>query len=422
MKLKVEYIPINEITPYENNAKIHTEEQIEQIKKSIEEFGMNDPIGIWGKDNIIIEGHGRLMALQELGWTEVPVIRLDDLTDDQRKAYTLIHNQTTMNTGFNIDILNEELQSIDLDTSFYGFDEIEEPEIDIQDDDFDIEDIEPIVEPKSKRGEIYKLGNHYLMCGDSTNPDDVDKLMNGAVADLVVTDPPYNVAISNSQGMTIENYDMSDENFKEFLNKSFYNLNKNLKEGGAFYVWLASKEHINFETALNNNGLYVRQSLIWVKQHFNLGRQDYKWKHEPCLYGWKDGASHYFIDEFNHSTVFEDKIDFDSLKKEEAIQMLKDIYEDGISTTVIHEDKPTMNDLHPTMKPLRLLARLIRNSSKENEKVLDLFGGSGSTLITCEQLNRQCYMMEYDPVYADVIIDRWETLTGKKAVKVKGEE
>lgn len=419
MKLKVEYIPINEITPYENNAKIHTEEQIEQIKKSIEEFGMNDPIGIWGKDNIIIEGHGRLMALQELGWDEVPVIRLDDLTDDQRKAYTLIHNQTTMNTGFDLDILNEELQNIDLDMSFFGFDEIEEPEIEINDDDFEFE--EPIEEPKSKRGEIYKLGNHYLMCGDSTSPEDVEKLMNGAVADLVVTDPPYNVAISNSQGMTIENDDMSDENFKEFLNKSFYNLNKNLKEGGAFYVWLASKEHINFETALNNNGLYVRQSLIWVKQHFNLGRQDYKWKHEPCLYGWKDGASHYFIDEFNHPTVFEDKIDFDSLKKDEAIQMLKDIYEDGISTTVIHEDKPTMNDLHPTMKPLKLLARLIRNSSKENEIVLDLFGGSGSTLITCEQLNRQCYMMEYDPVYVDVIIDRYEHLTGKKAIKI-GEE
>lgn len=418
MKLKVEYIPINEITPYENNAKIHTEEQIEQIKKSIEEFGMNDPIGIWGKDNIIIEGHGRLMALKELGWDEVPVIRLDDLTDDQRKAYTLIHNQTTMNTGFNIDILNEELQSIDLDMSFYGFDEIPEPEIDIKDDDFDIEDIEPIKEPKSKRGEIYKLGNHYLMCGDSTNPDDVDKLMNGAVADLVVTDPPYNVAISNSQGMTIENDDMSDENFKEFLDKAFYNLNKNLKEGGAFYVWLASKEHINFETALNNNELYVRQCLIWVKQHFNLGRQDYKWKHEPCLYGWKDGAGHYFIDEFNHPTVFEDKIDFDSLKKEEAIQMLKDIYEDGLSTTVIHEDKPTMNDLHPTMKPLKLIARLVRNSSKENEKVLDLFGGSGSTLIVCEQLNRQCYMMEYDPVYADAIIKRYEDFTGKKVIKI----
>lgn len=366
MKLKVEYIPIEDIKPYENNAKIHTEEQIEQIKKSIEEFGMNDPIGIWGKENIIIEGHGRLMALKELGWTEVPVIRLDDLTDEQRKAYTLIHNQTTMNTGFDLDILNEELQSIDLDMSFFGFDEIPEPEIDIKDDDFDIEDIEPIKEPKSKRGEIYKLGNHYLMCGDSTNPEDVEKLMNGAVADLVVTDPPYNVAVSNSQGMTIENDDMSDKDFKEFLNKAFYNLNKNLKEGGAFYVWYASKEHINFETELNNNDLQVRQCLIWVKQHFNLGRQDYKWKHEPCLYGWKDGAGHYFIDEFNHPTVFEDKIDFDSLKKEEAIQMLKDIYNEGLSTTIIHEDKPTMNDLHPTMKPLKLIARLIRNSSREN--------------------------------------------------------
>ena len=418
MKLKVEYIPINEIKPYENNAKIHTEEQIEQIKRSIKEFGMNDPIGIWGKDNIIIEGHGRLMALQELGWDEVPVIRLDDLTDDQRKAYTLIHNQTTMNTGFDIDILNEELQNIDLDMSYYGFDEIEEPEIEIEDDDFNIEDIEPMKEPKSKRGEIYKLGNHILMCGDSTNPDDVDKLMNGAVADLVVTDPPYNVAISNSQGMTIENDDMSDENFKEFLNKAFYNLSNNLKEGGAFYIWYGDSEDINFRTTCVNNNLTIRQCLIWVKNHFNLGRQDYKWKHEPCLYGWKDGEAHYFIDEFNHPTVFEDKIDFDSLKKEEAIQMLKDIYNDGISTTVIHEDKPMMNDLHPTMKPLKLLARLIRNSSKENEIVLDLFGESGSTLITCEQLNRKCYMMEYDPVYADVIIDRWETLTGKKAIKI----
>lgn len=419
MKLKVEYIPIDSIKPYENNAKIHTDEQIEQIKKSIEEFGMNDPIGIWSEENIIIEGHGRLMACQELGMKEVPVIRLDDLTDEQRRAYTLIHNQTTMNTGFDLDILNEELANIDLDMSMFGFEEIEEPEIDIKDDDFDIEDLEPIKEPKSKRGEIYKLGNHYLMCGDSTNPDDVEKLMNGKQADLVVTDPPYNVAISNSQGMTIENDDMSDDDFKEFLYKAFNCLNNSLKEGGAFYVWYASKEHINFEQALNENGLQVRQCLIWVKQHFNLGRQDYKWKHEPCLYGWKDGAGHYFIDEFNHPTVFEDKIDFDNLKKDEAIQMLKDIYNDGISTTVIHEDKPTMNDLHPTMKPLRLLARLIRNSSKENEIVLDLFGGSGSTLITCEQLNRQCYMMEYDPVYVDVIIDRWETLTGKKAVKVK---
>lgn len=416
MKLKVEYIPIEDIKPYEKNAKIHTEEQIEQIKKSIEEFGMNDPIGIWGEDNIIIEGHGRLMALKELGYTEVPVIRLDDLTDDQRKAYTIIHNQTTMNTGFDIDILNEELQSIDLDMSFFGFDEIEEPEIEINDDDFKFE--EPDEEPKTKRGEIYKLGNHYLMCGDSTNPEDVSKLMNGAVADLVVTDPPYNVAVKNSQGMTIENDDMSDSAFKEFLNKAFYNLSNNLKKGGAFYIWYGDSEDINFRTACVNNNLLIKQCLIWVKSHFTFGRQDYKWIHEPCLYGWKDGGSHYFIDEFNHPTVIEDKIDFDNLKKEEAIKMLKEIYDEGLSTTIIHEDKPTMNDLHPTMKPLKLIARLVRNSSKESEKVLDLFGGSGSTLMVCEQLKRQCYMMEYDPVYADAIIKRYEEFTGKKAVKI----
>ena len=431
MKLKVEYIPIDDIKPYENNAKIHTEEQIEQIKKSILEFGMNDPIGIW-KDNIIIEGHGRLMACKELGMQEIPVIRLDDLTDDQRKAYTLIHNQTTMNTGFDLDILNEELQSIDLDMSFFGFDEIEEPEIEINDDDFEFE--EPVEEPKSKRGEIYKLGNHFLMCGDSTNPEDVDKLMNGAVADLVVTDPPYNVDIGiedieeakirkrRLDGKTIQNDKMEDEEFKLFLEKTFYNMNKSLKEGGAFYIWFDSREHINFETALNINNLEVRQELIWCKNSLVMGRQDYQWKHEPCLYGWKDGAGHYFIDDRKQTTIIEDKIDFDSLKKEEAIQMLKDIYNDGISTTVIHEDKPSVSDIHPTMKPLKLIARLIRNSSKENEIVLDLFGGSGSTIITCEQLNRKCYTMEYDPKYVDAIIKRYKEFTGIDAVKIEGEE
>lgn len=418
MKLKVEYIPIDSIKPYENNAKIHTEEQIEQIKTSIKEFGMNDPIGIWGNDNLIVEGHGRLMACKELGMNEVPIIRLDDLTDEQRRAYTLIHNQTTMNTGFDIDILNEELLNLDLDMKFFGFDDIPEPEIEINDDNFEFE--EPEKEPITKKGEIYKLGNHYLMCGDSTKQSDVEKLMNGNLADLVVTDPPYNVNISNSQGMTIENDNMNNEIFNKFLTDAFNNIYTFLKNGGSFYIWHASREHINFEKALNNNDLYVRQQLIWVKNSFIFGRQDYKWKHEPCLYGWKDGESHYFIDEFNHPTVFEDKIDFDNLKKDEAIQMLKDIYNDGISTTVMHEDKPTINDLHPTMKPLKLIAKLIRNSSKENEIVLDLFGGSGSTLITCEQLNRKCYTMEYDPKYCDAIIQRYEDFTGKKAVKING--
>ena len=235
MKLKVEYIPINDIKPYENNAKIHTEEQIEQIKKSIQEFGMNDPIGIW-KDNIIIEGHGRLMACKELGMEEVPVIRLDDLTDDQRKAYTLIHNQTTMNTGFDLDILNEELQSIELDMSDFGFeiklDDIEEQEI--------VEDEVPEVleEPKAKLGDIYQLGNHRLMCGDSTSEEDVNRLMNGTNADMVFTDPPYGVSYTG--GMKIENGKIESngkeqikndaldyENLYRFLYDVFINLKNN---------------------------------------------------------------------------------------------------------------------------------------------------------------------------------------------------
>ena len=193
MKLKVEYLPIDEIKPYENNAKIHTPEQIEQIKASIRQFGMNDPIGIWSKDNIIVEGHGRLIACQELGYTEIPIIRLDDLTDEQRKAYTLAHNQLTMNTGFDLDILNQELADISIDMQEFGFDEIEEEEVEIEEDNFEINSVEE--EPKAKRGDIYKLGNHILMCGDSTEEKDVLKLMNGHIADLVVTDPPYNVDI-----------------------------------------------------------------------------------------------------------------------------------------------------------------------------------------------------------------------------------
>lgn len=300
MKLKVEYLPIDEIKPYENNAKIHTPEQIEQIKASIRQFGMNDPIGIWSKDNIIVEGHGRLIACQELGYTEIPIIRLDDLTDEQRKAYTLAHNQLTMNTGFDLDILNQELADISIDMQEFGFDEIEEEEVEIEEDNFEINSVEE--EPKAKRGDIYKLGNHILMCGDSTEEKDVLKLMNGHIADLVVTDPPYNVDIGiedieeakirkrRLDGKTIQNDKMDNEDFKAFLDKTFYNMNEVLKEGGAFYIWFASREHVNFETALNSNGLQVRQELIWCKNSLVMGRQDYQWKHEPCLYGWKEGA------------------------------------------------------------------------------------------------------------------------------------
>lgn len=416
-KLTIEYVPIGSVRPYKNNAKLHPREQIDQIKKSIEEFGMDDPIGVW--NNEIVEGHGRLIACQELGMTEIPVIRLDHLTDEERKAYTLAHNKLTMNSDFDIDILNEELMSFEtIDMGAFGFDL--STALDDIDDIVEDEPPEAPKEPKSKTGEIYQLGMHRLMCGDSTKRTDVEQLMDGDIADLVVTDPPYNVAIENSQGMKIQNDNMGDTQFQEFLTQAFENLKASLKNGGAFYVWFASREHINFETALKENDLEVRQELIWNKNSLVLSRQDYQWKHEPCLYGWKDGEAHYFIDDRKQTTVIEDKKpDIKKMKKEEMRQLLEDIFSDKLSTTVLNEDKPNVNDLHPTMKPIKLLARQIKNSSKMGEKVLDLFGGSGSTLIACEQLNRKCYMMEYDPVYVDVIIERWENFTGKEAVKIK---
>lgn len=424
-KLVIEYVPIDTIKPYKNNAKTHPEEQIEQIKRSIEQFGMDDPIGVW--NNEIVEGHGRLIACKELGFLEIPIIRLDHLTDEERKAYTLAHNKLTMNSDFDLDILNEELASFEtIDMGDFGFDfEFEDKnEIDVVQD--EVPDIPE--EPKAKQGDVYQLGRHRLMCGDSTKPEDVNKLVDGNIMDLIVTDPPYNVNYGsiNETGYgkerhnprPIENDDMTSLDFYHFLYDAFKNAYEVTKAGGALYVWYASKSIVEFQTAIEDVGFLVKQELIWNKSSFTLGRQDYQWKHEPCLYGWKDGAGHYFIDDRTQTTVIEDKIDIDKLKKEELKKLVEELLEERTPVSVINEAKPTINDLHPTMKPIRLLARLIVNSSQENENVMDLFGGSGSTLIACEQLNRNCYMMEYDPHYVDVIVQRWENLTGEKAVKL----
>jgi DNA modification methylase len=387
--IKIEKINLDDLKPYEKNAKIHTKEQLGQIKKSIKKFGMNDPIGIWGKENIIVEGHGRLEALKQLGYNEVPCIRLDHLTDEERKAYTLAHNKLTMNTDFDFDILGEELESIvDIDMSDFGFDldNLIEEDKETLEDDFDCE---PPEEPKSKLGDIYKLGNHRLMCGDSTKAEDVEKLMNGKVSDSFVTDPPYNV---NYEGKTkeklkIQSDEMDSEEFILFLSKAFSNANKHLKNGGAFYIWFASRETLAFYNSCKSVGWEIRQQLVWAKNTMVLGRQDYQWKHEPCIYGWKSGNSHYFTN-------------------------------DRTQTTLLEFDKPVRNAEHPTMKPVSLISKLILNSSKKGNIILDLFGGSGTTLISCEQLNRNCYIMELDPKYVDVIIKRWEDFTGEKAVKM----
>ena len=417
VKLQIEYLPIEALEQYSNNTRKHGAEDIAQIQKSIQKFGFSDPIGIWSDHNVIVEGHGRLAAAKGLGMKEVPVIRLDHMTDEERRQYGIMHNKTAELSQWDFEMLEKELEYLDMsdfDVDFgasIGSDDFDDP---TEVKEVDIPDVTE--EPTVQRGQQWKLGDHILMCGDSTNEDDVAKLMDGELADLCVTDPQYNVDVSNSQGMKIENGNMDDASFDDFMDKTFKCMEMALKPGAAFYIWHASRTQRAFENGLNNAGLTVRQQLIWNKNSLVLGRQDYQWKHELCFYGWKDGASHYFIDDRSQTTVIEDeKPDIEHMKKDELVQLLKDIYEDKVPTTVINEDKPAYNDLHPTMKPIKLIARQVRNSSRPGEIVLDLFGGSGSTLITCEQLNRKCRMMEYDPHYADVIIKRWEDFTGRKA-------
>lgn len=393
------------LIPYENNPR-NNDKAVDSVARSIKEFGFKVPI-IIDKNNVIIAGHTRLKAAKKLGLKDVPVIVADDLTDDQIKAFRLVDNKVAEIATWNDELLLEELKNIDFDMTLFNF---EEPLANDEGEDFDIDEaIESISVPVSKRGEIWLLGDHKLICGDSTT-DDVLTLMNGEKADLYLSDPPYNVAVSNSQGMTIENDDMGDSEFKEFLSKAFYQVEKVLKDGAAFYVFHADTEGLNFRAALLENNLPIKQNLIWVKNQFILGRQDYQWQHEPCLYGWKEGASHYFTKNRKQSTVIDDSFSLDLMTKEELIEL--------IQTTVLKFDKPNKNTDHPTMKPLPLIERLMRNSSRKGQIVLDTFGGSGTTLIAAEKLGRKCRMVEYDPKYVDVIIQRYEELTGKGAVKL----
>lgn len=417
--LRVEDLKLNPRNPRKNDK------AVDAVAKSIERFGFRNPLMV-DKDKMVWCGNTRLKSAQKLGLEEVPCIDISDLSEKEIRALALADNKTNEIADWDLELLQEELDALvdEFDMADFGFaEELEEllDEIEPQEDDFDVESaIEEITEPRVKLGEVWQLGEHRLMCGDSTNAEDVAKLMGGQLADLVVTDPPYNVDISNSKGMKIENDNMLDNQFYEFLSKSFENMNILLKNGGVFYVWCIDHKIDIFIKALKQNGLIHNETLIWNKNTFVLGHLDYHKKHEPCLYGWKDGERHYFTDDRTQSTIIEDKgIDLKKLKKEEMLKLLQDVFSDKYSTTIINEDKPSKCDLHPTMKPIKLLARLIKNSSRQNEVVLDLFGGSGSTLIACEQLNRKCYMMELDEKYATVIVDRWEQFTGKQAVKIQ---
>ena len=495
--LEVKYVDIETIKPYKNNAKQHPKEQIEQIKKSIQEFGMIDPIGVW--NNEIVEGHGRLIACQELGIKEVPIIRLDQLTDEQRRAYALVHNQLTLNSDNDPDIEAEELEKIlDIDMSDYGFDinfDEEEQEI--------VEDEVPEVpeEPKSKLGDIYQLGNHRLMCGDSTSEEDVAKLMNGVKADMVFTDPPYGMKKEND-GVANDNLNYDD--LLEFNKKWIPITFNNLKDNGSWYCWGIDEPLMDIYSNIlkpmaKENKITFRNLITWDKgsgqgqlsseykmypiadekclfvqvgiQCLTLNADQYWEEYEPIrkyLYderikcGWdiptmktiaghSDKSRDHWTSKSQWNLPTEDVyIKFQTWAKEHNIKAFTKQYEElrkqyeelrkqyeelrayfdnthDNMNNVWHFSKTSGEEResaggHATPKPIALCTRAIKSSSRENENVLDVFGGSGSTLIACEQNNRNCYAMELEPKWVDVIIQRWENFTGEKAVLLNREE
>lgn len=394
--MDIKQIPITDVVPYDKNPR-NNDGAVESTANSINEFGWQQPIVV-DKNNIVIVGHTRLKAAEKLKLDTVPVLVADNLSEEQVKAYRLADNKTGELADWDMALLNEELESIaELDMVDFGFELAEDAE-EVVDDDFDVEVPD---EPTSKLGQIYQLGNHRLMVGDSTDTKQVEALMGGQQADLLVTDPPYNVALGmggsvdearkrhrRTDGLVIMNDKMEDSKFREFLVSVYTAAKNNMKAGASFYIWHADSERFNFEGAAKDVGWQVRETLIWNKNSITLGRQDYQWKHEPCLYGWNEGGSHAW-------------------------------YSDRKQSTVLNFDRPTSSKLHPTMKPVPLFDYQIKNSSKQGDLVLDLFGGSGTTMIACEQNGRHAYLMELDPKYADVIITRWEEFTGEKAELVQ---
>ena len=397
MKLEIVYLSPHELKPYEKNTRKHAPEDIEQIKASIEADGFNDPIGIWGEENLIVEGHGRQIAAIEMGLDKVPCIRLDHMTDTQRRDYAIRHNRTAELSGWDFGKLEEEIaaleiEGVDLSGLKFDFENVEigggNTEANIVED----EPPEPPETPIVKRGDVWQLGRHRLMCGDSTIIDDVKLLMGGCKAKMVFTDPPWNVNYGAEENhpswkpRQILNDFMGTDDFKNFMDSAFRCMNEASEPGCMTYVVMSAQEWGNMMLTLALNDYHWSSTIIWNKDQLVLSRKDYHTKYEPIWYGWKSG--------------------------EARLHPL----EDRKQCDVWDFDRPKVSVEHPTMKPVALVARAIQNSSNRGDPVLDLFGGSGTTLIACEETERNCFMMELDPHYVDVIIKRWENLTGEKAV------
>ncbi|MDE1472138.1 site-specific DNA-methyltransferase [Eubacterium limosum] len=379
---EMQLVAVSKLVPYVNNARTHNAQQITKLRSSLREFGFINPVIIDREFNVIA-GHGRILAAKEEGITEVPCVFVDYLTPAQKKAYILADNRMAMDAGWDEELLRveiEALQAESFDVGLTGFDEKDIAELfagedgDAQDDDFDVDE-ELQKPPVSKSGDVWLLGNHRLICGDSTKEETYAILMDGKKANLVVTDPPYNVNYEGSAGK-IQNDNMENDKFYQFLLDAFLNMEKAMADDASIYVFHADTEGLNFRKAFSDAGFYLSGTCIWKKQSLVLGRSPYQWQHEPCLYGWKKKGKHQW-------------------------------YSDRKQTTIWEFDKPKKNGDHPTMKPILLIAYPIKNSSMSNCIILDPFGGSGSTLIACEQLGRICHTIELDEKYCDVIVKRY---------------
>lgn len=393
MAERIEVWDVETLIPYDKNPRTHSAEQISQIAASIAQFGFLNPILVDTAAGIIA-GHGRLQAAKQLGLAQVPVVVLDHLTETQKRAYVIADNKLALNAGWDNDLLRDEMNALaeeDFDLDLLGFDGAELDEIMFSDEEeaSDEDDAVPEtpVEAISKTGDLWKLGDHYVLCGDATVLTDIEKVMQGHLADMVFTDPPYNVDYGNTAKDKMRGKDrkiMNDnlgDGFEQFLYDSCLNMITICK--GAIYICMSSSELHTLHTAFVKAGGKWSTFVIWAKNMFTMGRSDYQRQYEPILYGWKQGNDHYWCGARNEGDVWFVK-------------------------------KPVRNDLHPTMKPVELIERALKNSSKSRDIVMDCFGGSGSTLIACEKLGRQCRMVELDPKYVDVIVKRWEDFTGRK--------
>lgn len=411
-------LDLSQITDFQGDLKERTNDDMAKIKRSILKHGIAFPLFIWrsGKINYCLDGHCRTRALREMqaeGETipPLPVVYIHAKNKDEAKELLLKLNSqyghmTAESVAAFLDGLEIDINDIALPD---GVLDLTKLEIEETKDDDAAPDLRPDEVAKSQRGELYRLGRHYLYCGDSTSAQDMAALMGDTKADLIVTDPPYNVDYTGktAEALKIEGDAKSDAEFKQFLIKAFTTMLTPLKRGGAFYIWHADLKGAIFREALQEAGGQLRQCLIWVKNVMTLGRQDWLWRHEPCLYGWKNGANHYWDGRRDLTTVYDEKPEYKKMSKDQLLEEIAKLRGDNIPNTIIYEDKPARNEEHPTMKPVRLFQRLIKNSSKEDDAILDPFGGSGTTIIAAEKLNRTAYVMELDPHYCDVIRRRW---------------